>query len=76
MGCLRLKKVLLAVLLFLSISVSSNSAVYVVKLTGVINPPLVDYVLRGLKVAESHKSPLLIEIDTPGGLLESTRVWL
>ena len=50
------------------------STLYVVRVDGVINPPMADYVLRALSKAEADGNPLLIVIDTPGGLLESTRV--
>ncbi len=44
------------------------------RLEGVINPPVVSYLVRAIEQAEKSKVPLIIEIDTPGGLLESTRV--
>ena len=38
----------------------------------IINPVTADYIERGLKSAEKDKSPLIILLDTPGGLLKST----
>ena len=70
----KLKRALFLALSFLLIDSVAFSAIYVAKINGVINPPMVSYVLRVLNKAEREDSLLLIEIDTPGGLLESTRV--
>ncbi len=39
----------------------------------IINPIIYEYICAGLKKAEEENAPLLIKLDTPGGLLESTR---
>ncbi|MEW5736467.1 MAG: nodulation protein NfeD [Thermodesulfobacteriota bacterium] len=48
--------------------------VYVMKLNGVVNPATAAYVIRHLALAEEAKaSCVIIEMDTPGGLMESMR---
>lgn len=48
--------------------------VFVLLLHDTIQPISQEYVARGLKqAAEAHADAVLIELDTPGGLLESTR---
>ena len=45
------------------------------KINGTINPVTADYIHRGIEKAQSeHAECLLIELNTPGGLLKSTRV--
>lgn len=45
------------------------------KIDGAINPVSADYIHRGIEKAQSqHAECLLIELNTPGGLLKSTRV--
>ena len=52
----------------------SGPHVLVIKVNGVINPVKDRYIERALKVAqESGASLLVIRLDTPGGLLDSTR---
>lgn len=47
-------------------------AVEVVKLTGVVAPAMARYIIRAIREAEqSGAEALLIEIDTPGGLMKS-----
>ena len=66
-------KVPFLALLFLSISVLSRPEVISVRIEGVISPPVAHYLLRGITEAERRNCPLLVEMDTPGGLLESAR---
>jgi membrane-bound serine protease (ClpP class) len=48
--------------------------VLVIGLDDTIQPVSADYVLRGLRLAaEQHAQAVLIRLDTPGGLLTSTR---
>jgi len=52
---------------------TQNSAM-VIELEGVINPGTAQFVVRGLKQAESNKHSLvIIRLDTPGGLDSSMR---
>jgi membrane-bound serine protease (ClpP class) len=51
-----------------------NPIVYRIKIDGSINPATSDYVHKGLQEAETnHAVCLVIELNTPGGLLKSTR---
>ncbi len=48
--------------------------VVLIRVEGAISPAAADYIEDGLRVAEERgAAALLIEIDTPGGLLSSTR---
>jgi membrane-bound serine protease (ClpP class) len=45
------------------------------EIEGTINPATVDYIHEGLQTATERKAAaLLIQLDTPGGLLESTKL--
>jgi len=49
--------------------------VLAIKVDGAINPVSTDYIQRGIKkAADDNASCLLIQLNTPGGLLKSTRV--
>lgn len=53
---------------------SQTTNVLVITLDGSINPASSDYIHYGIEQAVSHKSEcLIIRLNTPGGLLESTR---
>ncbi|HLW60822.1 MAG TPA: nodulation protein NfeD [bacterium] len=55
-----------------SASSAQSSVVDVVHLVGVVSPSTARYVIRGIREAEqSGAQALLIEVDTPGGLLKS-----
>ena len=46
-----------------------------IKINGPINPVTADYIHRGIEKAQSeHAECLVIELNTPGGLLKSSRV--
>ncbi len=51
----------------------SLSPVYVAKVEGVIEPMAASYIVRCVDIAEQNSSPLIIELDTPGGLDEAMR---
>lgn len=52
----------------------SSSPVHVIKVDGVINPVSSEFITTSLDKAEDAGARcLIIELDTPGGLLESTR---
>ncbi len=54
--------------------VFADSFVYVIKVEGTINPATAEYISSSIKKAtEEGAECLVIELDTPGGLLESTR---
>jgi membrane-bound serine protease (ClpP class) len=62
-------------LLLASLAQSQTPKVYVIKLDGAINPASADYIHGGIKQAEEGGAEcLVIQLNTPGGLLKSTRV--
>jgi len=70
------KLVLLSLLLALAALPAAGLAaqVYVLDVTGVIDPPTAGYVERGLETAARAKAAaVVIRIDTPGGLMQSMR---
>jgi membrane-bound serine protease (ClpP class) len=61
-------------LLFLPLLPQAQTVVSIT-IDGTINPVTADYVHRGIEKAQKEKAEcLLIELNTPGGLLKSTRV--
>ncbi|MBW2275794.1 MAG: nodulation protein NfeD [Deltaproteobacteria bacterium] len=55
-------------------SQAQGSHINLVTITGSINPASADYVIRGLEQSEQEGAEaLLIELDTPGGLVSATR---
>jgi membrane-bound serine protease (ClpP class) len=53
---------------------SAAPVVYALQASGTVSPPLSDYYRRGLKEAQAAKAEaVVLVIDTPGGLLDSTR---
>jgi membrane-bound serine protease (ClpP class) len=49
--------------------------VALIKITGAIGPATASYISRAIDVAETNGSQcLIVQLDTPGGLLESTKV--
>jgi membrane-bound serine protease (ClpP class) len=73
-----LKKILLSlgiVVVALSAIVSAQGDfIYLLKVDGIINPASAGYIVRGIDKAEQDgASCLVIEMDTPGGLMESMR---
>jgi membrane-bound serine protease (ClpP class) len=59
---------------FLPIILTAQTVVSL-KIDGAINPVVADYILHGIEKAGREKaSCLLIHLNTPGGLLQSTRV--
>ena len=56
-------------------SLSANPTVHVIKIDDkTINPVTAEYIAKAIQLAEAENSEcLIIELDTPGGLLSSTR---
>ena len=53
---------------------STKNEIMLVEIKGAIQPSTVDYLRRVIKTAELNESAsILIELDTPGGMFESTR---
>lgn len=62
-------------LLLISPLLLAAQAVVVIKIDGSINPVTAQFIHRGIETAYQRKAAcLLIELNTPGGLLKSTRV--
>jgi len=64
--------------LLLALVVWAGAAVaapaYLIQIDGVIHPPAAEYIARSIdRAAAEGASCLIIELDTPGGLLDSTR---
>ena len=54
---------------------SSQSIFYVITIEGVINPVSAEYIVKSIEDAELNNADgLIIELDTPGGLMESMRM--
>jgi membrane-bound serine protease (ClpP class) len=65
---------LIFLLFFASVPNFADNFVYVIKIEGTINPATAEYISSSIKKAtEEGAECLVIELDTPGGLLESTR---
>lgn len=53
---------------------NNSDKIYIIKINGVIGPPIANYVINNIeKAEEDNADAILLEIDTPGGLLESMR---
>ena len=51
-----------------------GSTVGLIKIDGAVGPATVNYITRAIEVSTEHKDAcLVIQLDTPGGLLESTK---
>jgi membrane-bound serine protease (ClpP class) len=61
-------------LILLSCAASAHADIVRIVIDGTINPVSAEYVDRGLaRAADQHAQAVLIEIRTPGGLVDSTR---
>ena len=64
----------LAALALLPVARAATPKVFVLHLDDTIQPVSQDYLARGIAIANhEHAAALLVEINTPGGLLSSTR---
>ena len=67
-----MKKFIVFLLLILSVSICDAASVHRIIINGVINPVATEYILNAIEQAEDeHAELLVIELDTPGGLMES-----
>ncbi len=65
---------LLAALLLSSALSAQAEKVALLKVTGTINPATAGYIARGIDAAAAEKAQcLILQLDTPGGLLDSTK---
>jgi membrane-bound serine protease (ClpP class) len=73
----QLKKVFLSLFIVsacISTIFAQNNAIYLLKVEGIINPATAGYITRGIEKAEKGGATcLVIQMDTPGGLMESMR---
>jgi membrane-bound serine protease (ClpP class) len=61
--------------LFLLPALLAGQTIISIKINGTINPASADFIHNSIKKAESEKAEcLIIHLNTPGGLLKSTRV--
>ena len=52
---------------------AANQSIHVLRVEGTIVPVVADYIERGIEKAEDENATAcIIELDTPGGLLDST----
>jgi len=62
------------IILLLPLSIAAQTTLSI-RINGTINPASADFIHRAVKQAEDKKAEaLIIHLNTPGGLLESTRV--
>jgi membrane-bound serine protease (ClpP class) len=53
---------------------ASKNEVYTIKISDAISPGVADFLIRGIKTASDEDATcIIIELDTPGGLVESMR---
>jgi membrane-bound serine protease (ClpP class) len=66
--------IFVAILIFVFLAVSCSADVLKINVDDAIQPVTAEYIGRALEVAAAnHDQAVLIEINTPGGLVESTR---
>ncbi len=54
---------------------TASRSVYVIRINGPINPVAAEYIVDSIEEAtDADAECLIIELDTPGGLMESTRI--
>jgi len=68
-------RTLIVLLLLSSINLTASDKIYLIKVKSSINPGSGTFIIESIKKANTDKVKLLvIELDTPGGLLETTRM--
>ncbi len=71
-----MKKVfcLLLVVLAFGAGLAGGKHILLLEAEGIINPPMAGYIVRGIEKAEREGAlALIIQLDTPGGLMDSMR---
>jgi membrane-bound serine protease (ClpP class) len=72
-----LKKIFLPLLIVSALFTTvfaQGKVIYLLRVDGIINPASADYIVKGIDKAEKEGAAcLVIEMDTPGGLMESMR---
>jgi membrane-bound serine protease (ClpP class) len=70
-----LPALLLLLFCFPKNNLAAENEVYIVEISGSINPAVADYIKKGIeKASNDGASCIIIKIDTPGGLAESMRI--
>lgn len=70
-----MKKYFYIYLLLFCLTSYAQSKVYVLSIDGTINPAASDYIVMGInKANEENAECVIVKLNTPGGLLKSTRV--
>ena len=70
-----MKKYFYIYLLLFCLTSYAQSKVYVLSIDGTINPATSDYIVMGInKANEENAECVIVKLNTPGGLLKSTRV--
>ena len=68
-----MKRILIYIAISMPLLLSAQTVISI-KIDGTINPVTASYIHRGIETATSeHATCLLIHLNTPGGLLNSTR---
>ncbi|MBW1973174.1 MAG: nodulation protein NfeD [Deltaproteobacteria bacterium] len=72
-----MKKYFFTIIIFLTlpIAISFANEIYMIKVDGVINPATAHYMIESItKAEEDNAEAIIIQLDTPGGLMESMRI--
>jgi len=70
-----MKKWFYIFILLFSFTAQAQSKVYILSIDGTINPAASDYIVMGInKANEENAECVIVKLNTPGGLLKSTRV--
>ncbi len=71
---MKAKLILFALVLFTGARLYATEKVILIRVDGTINPATADYIVSSIDVAEkANAAAIVIEMNTPGGLLESMR---
>ncbi len=66
--------ILFFVVFFSDTSFASEKSIHILTVNGSINPTTYDYLKHGIEIAKNQNAQaVIIEMNTPGGLLQSTR---
>jgi len=72
---LTLPALLLFLFCFPKNNLAAENEVYIIEISGSINPAVADFIKKGIeKASNDGVSCIIIKIDTPGGLAESMRI--
>ena len=72
-----MKKIIILVCIlslpFIILAQTTIDEIYLLTVDGTIGPPIANYIIDRIEIAEMHNAAVLIEINTPGGLDTSMR---